>query len=540
MKRLQLSLPLICGVFASLTLMADRRPNILFIFSDDHTTQSISAYDDRLIQTPNLDRLADEGALLSNAFCTTSICGPSRASILTGQHGFINGVMNNESEPFDGTRQTFPKLLRAAGYRTAIFGKWHLGSEPTGFDTWEVLPGQGRYYNPQFRTPEGMIEVEGHSTNVITDRSLEWLRENGGGEEPFLLMTQYKATHRTWMPAPEELPLFRDHDFPVPASLFDDYADNASPARYQEMEIARHMYPAGDLKIRGPITGKSDEELRVDIASGSFGAMNPEQRRLWDQYYVPENAEFFADLPETTAERTLYYYQRYIKDYLRCAVGIDRNVGRILEYLDESGLAENTIVVYSSDQGFYLGEYGWYDKRWAYDISLRMPFMIRWPGVIKPGQRREELIQAIDYGPTLLEAAGVTPPGNMQGMSFLDLLQGREREWRDYIYYRYHPDAWHNVAPHVALRSSDYKLIYFPHTDEWEFYDLANDPGELLNVYPSPRYIHVIEQMKQEMENARVHYRDTTLRAIPGTHAPKERIDKKILSILPAPVHPGE
>jgi arylsulfatase A-like enzyme len=482
------------------------KPNILFIFSDDHAVQAISAYGSRINRTPNIDRIANEGAIFLNSFCTNSICAPSRAVVLTGKHSHVNGKTDNSAQaPFDTSQPTFNKNLQAAGYQTAMIGKWHLRSDPEGFDFWQVLPGQGHYYNPDFRTPAGEVRMEGYVTDLVTDLALDWLKTGRNPDQPFLLMCQHKAPHRNWMPGPDHLMTYEDEEIPEPETLFDDYRDRASPAADQEMTIRDHLQPAYDLKIT-----PEDPEDPENLFSG-YGRMTAAQKAAWDAAYEPRNARFRAADPQGD-ERVRWYYQRYIKDYLRCIAGIDDNVGRILDYLDSSGLAQDTLVVYCSDQGFYLGEHGWYDKRWMYEQSLSMPFLARWPGRIAPGTRIPHLIQNIDYAPTFLEMAGQPVPTDIQGESLLGLMTGSGvRQWRESIYYHYyeHPQP-HRVAPHYGVRTDRFKLVYYYGTDEWELFDLVEDPGEMKSVYGDPSRAELVAELKSELRRLRVLYEDDT------------------------------
>ncbi|QDV09989.1 Choline-sulfatase [Planctomycetes bacterium Poly30] len=469
-----------------------RRPNVLFIFSDDHATDAIGAYQGRLAgvnPTPRIDELSRGGTLFKRSYCTNSICGPSRAVVLTSKHSHLNGFRQN-GDRFDGDQQTFPKLLQKAGYTTAMIGKWHLNSDPQGFDHWDILPGQGMYYNPTLLNAEGKRTVEGHCTDIVTDLALDWLDEQkkADPDRPWLLMCQHKAPHRTWMPAGRHLDLWADEDIPVPATLFDQHQDNASGANDSEMSIDEHMEIFYDLFVLDDESQPPPGGRALD-ASGfrNLERMTPEQRRVWDAAFQPRNAAFLeANLQGEDLVR--WKYQRYIKNYLRCIRGVDESVGALLDWLEESGQAENTIVVYSSDQGFYLGDHGWFDKRWMYDESLEMPLIVRWPGVTPPGTVANALVQNLDYAPTFLDAAGVEIPADMQGHSLRPVLAGAEPEtWRDAIYYRYYefPGA-HAVPRHYGIRTDRYKLIYFEQLDEWEFYDLQEDPDELTNLFGQP------------------------------------------------------
>ena len=378
-------------------------PNIIFIFSDDHASHAIGAYGSSINQTPNIDRLASEGLIFRNAFVTNSICAPSRAVILTGKHSHLNGVLTNR-ERFDSAQVTFPKLLQSAGYQTAMIGKWHLKSAPTGFDYWEVLPGQGTYYNPDFRTPDGIVPHTGYVTDIITDKVLEWLEHGRDDARPFMLMYQHKAPHRRWEPGPDHLTLYDNVTMPEPETLFDDYASRSGAARTQEMTISQHLFDL-DLKLVPP------------------PQLNEQQLAKWEAAYNPKNAAMRESAPSGD-DRTRWNYQRYIKDYLRTIASIDDNLGRFLAFLDESGLADNTVVIYSSDQGFYLGDHGWYDKRWMYEESLRMPLIVRWPGVVEAGPENADLVQNLDFAQTFLEIAGVEAPADMQGRSLAPLFRG--------------------------------------------------------------------------------------------------------------------
>ncbi len=462
------------------------RPNIIFIFSDDHAYQAISAYGSRINHTPNIDRIAREGMRFENAMVTNSICAPSRAVIQTGKYSHLNGVLDNR-QVFDGAQQTFPKLLQQAGYQTAVIGKWHLKSEPTGFDYWEVLPGQGSYYNPDFRVPGGEKRHFGYVTDIITDLTLEWLDHKRDPDQPFMLMTQHKAPHRSWMPGPEHLTRYDGMQIPEPETLFDDYANRASPARLQEMEIGRHMTDGHDMKLKPPPdTPEDDPGLRQWLAG--YGRLDERQRRVWDAIYEPKNAEFLAAGLEGR-DLVRWKYQRYIKDYLRTIASVDDSVGRILRYLDETGLAENTIVVYASDQGFYLGEHGWFDKRWMYEESLKTPLVVRWPGVVEPGRVNTDMVSNLDFAETFLDAAGVDVPDDMQGRSLVPILRGETpADWRTSFYYHYYEHGVHNVAPHEGVRTQRHKLIHYYETDEWELFDLEADPNEIRSLYGEEAY----------------------------------------------------
>ena len=468
---------------------AEQRPNILFIFTDDHAAHAMSCYGSKINRTPNLDRIAREGMLFRNCFCTNSICGPSRAVILTGKHSHLNGFRDN-NDRFDGSQQTFPKLLQKGGYQTAVIGKWHLVSNPTGFDHYEVLIGQGPYYNPPMIRDGERVEHTGYTTHVITDLALEWLKNQRDQHKPFLLMFQHKAPHREWQPGPGYYDLYKDETIPEPETLFDDYAGRGTAAKTQDMSMEKTLTEL-DLKLVPP------------------RYLNEEQLAAWHAAYDEENEAFRkADLKGDDLVR--WKYQRYIKDYLRSVAAVDDSVGKMLDYLDESGLAENTIVVYSSDQGFYLGDHGWFDKRFMYEESLRMPLLVRWPRVVEPGSVNEDLVQNLDFAETFLDIAGANIPADMQGRSLVPILNGRTpADWRKSIYYHYYEyPAVHSVKRHYGVRTDRYKLIHFYHDiDEWELYDLEKDPDELQNIYDNPQYADVVQQLKREIETLQKQYR---------------------------------
>lgn len=481
-----------------------QRPNILFIMADDHAAGALSCYGSYRNKTPNLDRLAEEGMLFTNCFCTNSICGPSRATILTGKYSHLNGFAHN-GHKFDGSQQTVAKLMQAAGYQTAMIGKWHLGTDPTGFDYWQILMGQGPYYNPPMKTADGTVHHDGYTTDVITDVVLDFLKRQRDPAKPFLLMYHHKAPHREWLPGPKELGLFRGETVPEPPTLFDDYAGRGAAARQQEMTIARHMRPVLDLKI-GPPAGGEDEAKQWERL---LKRLTPEQRKAFEDAYRAEN-ETFARANLKDEDLVRYYYQRYIKDYLRVIAGVDRNVGRVLDYLAESGLAKNTVVIYTSDQGFYLGEHGWYDKRFMYEESLRSPLLIRWPGKTEAGSKCEKMVMNLDFAETFLDLAGAPIPADMQGASMKPLLLGeRSEDWRRSIYYRYYEyPAVHMVNKHYGVRTDRYKLIYFHELNEWELFDLEKDPRELKSVYDDPAYAGIVQELKQELARLRKEYKD--------------------------------
>ena len=493
---------------------AAERPNILFIFSDDHAPHAIGAYDGWLRSvnpTPNIDQLAAQGMLFEHSFCTNSICGPSRAVIMTGKHSHKNGFMNN-GNTFDWRQQIFPRLLQQAGYTTAIFGKSHLRGEPQGFDDWQVLPGQGLYYNPDLITPEGRVRINGHCTDIVTDLAVKWLRHERDSANPFMLMVQHKAPHRNWMPAERHLDLYDDIDIPQPNTLFDKWHDNAPPARLQELEIDRHMHLAFDLFVN------LHPEFDGDAIQGRFDRsawrnmrrMTKSQLRSWRDAYGPKDEAFYRR-NLTADDLVRWKFQRYAKNYLRCVKGVDESVGRLMNTLEDLDLESNTVVIYSSDQGFFIGDHGWYDKRWMYEESLRMPFIVKWPGITQPGSRNDvNMIQNLDYAPTFLEIADAPIPADMQGASLVPLLKGeRPDHWRQSIYYHYYEyPSVHMVPRHYGVRTATRKLMRFYQFDEWELYDLEQDPDELTNQYNNPLYAAQVAQLKQELQRLREIYDD--------------------------------
>lgn len=492
------------------------RPNIVFIMSDDHAYQAISAYDTRLIQTPNIDRIAKEGILFTNASVTNSICAPSRAVILTGKHSHINGKIDNNF-PFDTTQVTFPQLLQQDGYQTAMFGKLHFGNSPKGFDQYKILPGQGVYYNPEFITKnEGTIQVEGYVTDIITEMSLDWLQTERDPSKPFFLMYLHKAPHRSWEPALRHLQEYTQKTFPEPETLFDTHEKMGTAAQTAEMDILHSMSLTHDNKVYEDVMktllGKDSSKVRSLPKEWKVaGQLTPDQKDAWDAVYRPISEDFARRYPDMTdADLLRWKYQRYLQDYLGCLAAVDEGVGKVLDYLEESGLAENTIVVYTSDQGFYLGEHGWFDKRFIYDESFKTPLLIRWPGVVKAGTVSTEMVQNLDFAETFLEAAGVSIPQDMQGQSMVPLLKGDQSDFRDAAYYHYYEyPAVHMVKRHYGIVTEAYKLVHFYYdTDEWELYDRKKDPQETTNVYQDPAYAQVVKQLTERLQELRKQYQD--------------------------------
>jgi arylsulfatase A-like enzyme len=463
-------------------------PNIVFIFSDDHAYQAISSYGDprKLLNTPNIDRLAKDGVRFDRCLVPNSICGPSRATVLTGKYSHANGFYNNTNSKFDGSQTTFPKLLQKAGYQTAVVGKWHLVSDPTGFDYWHILPGQGVYYNPPMIRNGQRVKHEGYVTDIITDSSLDWLKARDKNK-PFLLMCQHKAPHREWCPAIRHLGHDNDRKYPEPETLFDDYAGRGKPEKNQDMTIAKTMN-AVDLKFKPP------------------GNLTPDQKKAWDAYYEPRN-KAFNEAKLEGKDLVRWKYNRYLHDYLGCIKSVDESVGRVLDYLEKEGLAENTIGVYASDQGFYLGEHGWFDKRWIFEESLRTPMLVRWPGKAKAGLVNADLVSTLDFAPTFLTAAGVPVPEGVHGRDLSSVLKGETpADWRKSFYYHYYEyPGPHDVARHYGVVTDRHKLVHFYEkgVETWELFDRKADPKELTSYYGKPEYAAVQKDLHEELKRLR-------------------------------------
>jgi arylsulfatase A-like enzyme len=482
------------------------KPNILFILSDDHAVKAISALNrtgQEFNHTPNIDRIASEGAVFENSFCCNSICTPSRASILTGKHSLQNGVLTLNDALADD-QVTFAGLLKQAGYQTAIVGKWHLHNnpKPEDFDFWEVLPGQGKYYNPEYITPNGNITREGYVSDLTTDSILNWLENDRDKEKPFLACLQFKAPHRPWMPAPRFFDLFEGRNFPEPPHRYDDYSNRCEVLKKNKLSIDKDLTWNTDLKVHDP--GPNTERLRLCADTHpeyEWDRMTPQQLNAWNEAYHERN-EYVKNRELTDEEFSSFVYQSYLTDYLSCIAAIDDNVGRALQYLDDSGLAENTIVVYCSDQGFYLGEHGWYDKRWIFEESMRMPLIIRWPGKIQPGSNYSQLVQNIDYAPTLLEACGLKTPDDMHGTSLLRVIEDNTVIHED-LYYHYYQHGGHGVSAHDGIRNKRYKLIHFYTENEFNLIDLEKDPLEMVSRHDDPEYRDILEEMKERYWQSR-------------------------------------
>ncbi|SDD80545.1 sulfatase family protein [Pedobacter soli] len=489
------------------TALAQQKPNILIIISDDHAYQAIGAYGAKIAKTPNIDRIVKEGAIFNKAYVTNSICGPSRAVILTGKYSHKNGFKDNTNYKFDGSQNEFVKNLQAAGYQTGWIGKWHLESTPQGFDFYKILPGQGQYYNPDFITMDGKTEhITGYASNVIEDQVEKYL-DGRDQNKPFCLVIGHKATHRTWIPDTCDMGMYDKVNFPLPANFYDDYA-NREAAKIQDMSISKTMQMGYDLKMLS--YSKNGREPSVD-------RMNADQRAKFDAYYKPIDADLKARNLSGKA-LTEWKYQHYMRDYLSTAASLDRNIGRALDYLDKHDLAKNTIVIYLSDQGFYLGEHGWFDKRWIYEESFRTPMVMRYPGVIKPGTKSNDFVLNMDIAPTVLDAAGVSIPKDIQGESFLPLLNGKNAKGRDAIYYHYYENGEHAVSPHFGIKTKRYKLIrFYTRVNTWELYDLQTDPKENTNVFGKKGYEKLTADLMGQLKKQIEKYEDTEAEKILAT-----------------------
>lgn len=492
---------------------AQQRPNILYIMSDDHDADAISAYNKTLIATPNIDRLAKEGMQFRRAFVGNAICGPSRATLLTGQHSHKNGVRNNRNR-FDSSGNSLPKLLQQAGYQTAVIGKWHLHSYPTGFDYWKILPGQGLYINPRIINMNGdTTTYKGYATDVITDEALSWLR-NRDNNKPFMLLLHHKAPHRYFLPPLKYIEQYQHKTFPEPATLYTDTAGHSTAWQLQTMSILPDLKLSSDLKV-DPKYLMNIPALKPDSAEIAYynSIMNriPEPDRSRIKAIYAKRGEIIQREQPAGRKLLQYKFQWYLQDYLACVASIDENIGRVLNYLDSARLTSNTMVMYTSDQGFYLGENGWFDKRWMYDVSMQTPLLVRWPGHIKPASVSNVMVQNIDFAPTMLQAAGTPIPGWMQGLSLVPLLTGKQQTLpRANLYYHFYEyKADHTVLEHLCIRGERYKLIYFYTVNEWELYDLQKDPQEQHNLIRSAAHQSIVARMKKDLVQLRKQYEDT-------------------------------
>lgn len=505
--------------------LENKRPNILFIMSDDHALQAISAYGHpigQLAATPNIDRIAKNGALFTQSFVTNSICGPSRAVILTGKHSHINGFRQN-GDHFDGSQPTLPKMLKRSGYETAIVGKWHLHGHPKGFDYWKIIVDQGNYYNPDFIENGDTTRIEGYATDIITKDALYWLKEKRIDSLPFFLMVHHKAPHRNWMPALRHANIYDSIQFPLPETYFPDFKDQQA-AQEQLQTIYKDMYEGHDLKMTKEF---GSTELAHNPWKTDFDRMSPEQRKAWDKAYRKKNNDFHQADPKGR-DLAIWKGQRYLQDYMATIAAVDESVGRLLDYLETNGLDENTLVVYTSDQGFYLGEKGWFDKRFMYEESFGTPLLMQLPGTIAPNQKIGALVQNLDFAQTFLDFAQVPETDSkMQGKSFKGLLDGslEEDDFRDVVYYHYYDyPAFHMVKKHYGIRTRRYKLMHFyDDVDTWEFYDLQKDPKEMYNAIDDDTYSKTITQMHRKLDSVQKHYKVTEKEF---EKAPKEKVKR--------------
>lgn len=476
---------------------AQQKPNIVIIISDDHAYQTIGAYGPTVAHTPNIDRIAAEGTVFNRGYVTNSICGPARAVLLTGKYSHKNGFRDNETSNFDHSQQTFVKELGKNGYKTSWIGKIHLGHKLEGFTDYDILVGQGHYFNPDFISPEGRRREEGYVSDLVTEKAFNWITEHK--DDPFCIVIGHKATHRTWMPDIQDFGKYDSVDFKIPATFYDDYATREAAAQ-QEMSISKDMQMGYDLKMFPTI-----EAMRKE---GNFARMTDKQFEAYANYYRPIYEELKSknlsgkDLAE-------WKYRRYMIDYLNTAESMDRNIGRVLDYLKANNLEDNTLVVYLSDQGFYMGEHGWFDKRWMYEESFRTPLVAKMPGVIKPNSKIDNLVSNVDLAPTFLELAGVAIPADFQGTSLVPLLKGNKKDIRNNVYYHYYENGEHAVSPHFGISDGRYKLIrYYKRVDGWEFFDMKNDKDEMVNQYNNPKYKKIIAKMKLDLEKEAIKLED--------------------------------
>lgn len=491
---------LLLSFFTNSIAQTGQQPNIVVIISDDHAFQTISAYGSKFTQTPNIDRIANEGALFTKAYITNSICGPSRATFLSGKYSHLNGFKDNENSNFNFNQNLFVKDLQKNGYQTAWIGKMHLGNnEPQGLDYYNILPEQGHYYNPDFiETGNKRKHYTGYVSDIVTDISKQWLN-NRDKNKPFCLVIGHKATHRTWMPDLQDLNLFDGKVFPLPDNFYDNYTTREA-ARVQDMSIAKTMIMGYDLKMFG-------DKAQAD-KDGNINRMTVEQRERFMSHYD----SIYADLKSKNLSGnalTEWKYQHYMRDYLATAHSLDRNIGQVLDYLDKNNLTKNTIVIYLSDQGFFMGEHGWFDKRFMYEESFRTPMVMRYPGVIKPGTKINDFIMNLDLAPTLLDAANTAIPTDLQGQSFLPLLKHQKYSSRDAMYYHYYENGEHSVSPHFGIKTKRYKLIrFYTRVESWELFDLEKDPHEMNNLYGKASYKKITLALKSRLKALIEKYKD--------------------------------
>lgn len=508
----------------------NQKPNIIYIMADDHGEQAISAYGhpiSQLAPTPNIDRIAEEGAIFRNNFCTNSLCGPSRAVVLTGKFSHVNGFRMN-GEHFDGSQQTFPKLLQKAGYKTGIVGKWHLHGLPQGFDYWKILDDQGHYYNPTYFVQgqngkeTDTLDIPGYATDIITDQAIEFLDQNKNNDQPFMLMVHHKAPHRNWMPALRHVNKYDSVQFPLPETYFTDH-EGSLGSQLQQQTIYKDMYEGHDLKLTKE---KGSPELAWNPWTNDFDRMTQAQREQWDKAYAAKNEAFHA---ANLSGKALAEYkgQRFLQEYLATIASVDEGVGKLLDYLKENGLEDNTIIIYTTDQGFYLGEKGWFDKRYMYEQSLAMPLLVKYPGHIKPGSEVIALTQNLDFAETFLDYAGVEIPKDMQGKSLKPLLEDtmEDADFREAVYYHYYDyPAFHMVKKQYGVRTNRYKLIHFyDDIDTWELYDLEQDPKEIHNQIDNPEYDEIEAGLREKLAQLEEQYQVTAKEL---EQAPKEQVEK--------------
>ena len=507
LQRLTATGAIALGYAAQIMAQSAKKPmNIVYIMSDDHSYQTISAYDHRFIETPNIDWIAQHGTRFTNSFVANSLSGPSRACMLTGKHSHANGFTDN-TKTFDGSQQTYPKLLQKAGYQTAMIGKWHLTSNPTGFDYWDILIAQGHYYNPDFICNGKRVQRHGYVTNIVTDLALDWLSNKRDKTKPFCLLLHNKAPHRVWSPDTCDLDLYNDKVYPLPDNFYDDYKGRPAAAK-QEMSIIKDMDLVYDLKMADKENEIHSNPELEELGRCNYNRMTPSQRAQWDAHYDPIIKKFKEAglIGKALAE---WKYQRYMHDYMRVIHSIDRNIGRVINYLKENDLLDNTMIVYTSDQGFYMGEHGWFDKRFMYEESFRTPLLVYLPGG-KHGDIKE-MVQNIDYAPTILDLAGVNIPSDIQGVSFLPLLEGKKvKNWRKSLYYHYYEyPAEHSVCKHYGVRTSRYSLIHFyDDVNSWELYDLKKDPEQMHNIYGEKGTEKLTKKLKDELHKLQDQYDD--------------------------------
>jgi arylsulfatase A-like enzyme len=533
-KSLSITIPiLVVGGVAAFSIQTAKkkeakRPNIILIVTDDHSYNAISCYGSKLIQTPNIDRIANEGMRFDNSYVTNSISGPSRACILTGKMSHINGFTDN-SKSFDGNQMTFPKLLHESGYQTGMIGKWHLTSDPQGFDFWSVLNGQGEYYSPNFKENGKEVREKGYVTDIITDKAINFIK-NRDLNKPFALIYNHKAPHMNWIPATRHMGIYNNTIFPEPSNLFDDHAGMGRAAKEQLMNISTDLWEDEVLKIAKPADLEGNYEIKgynenkADFARANkrengltqlradYSRMSPAEKATFNEAYKQRNDEF-RTLKMTGKELTSWKYQQYMRDYLATVLAVDENIGRLMKYLEDIGELDNTIIIYTSDQGFYIGEHGWFDKRFMYEESQRTPFLIRYPKVIKPRTVSKALSMNIDIAPTLLDIAGVSIPNDIQGRSLKPVFMTDGKaptDWREAVYYHYYEyPGWHSVKRHYGIRTNRYKLIHFYNDiNEWELYDLKGNISEKKNVYNDPNYKTVREYMLQLLDKTCKEYKD--------------------------------